>query len=167
MIVLETAAVTACFYNVLLLFTAAVTDRLWQRFSSGALRPVQPLPPPDPVPTMGDARHSTAARAAFRKDFSAALAAISKLDKARPGWAETAARKSAVAAPPPAAQPAAVSFQGKETTNQLAYKAYNLADSPAAFQVSRQHRKMRDDYTDFVEALFMERNLFGKPKSGH
>ena len=112
-------------------------------------------------------RHSTAARKAFSSEFAAAVAAIRRLDDRDPSWALKSAAKptahAARATPAPPAPPAApgFDFNGHETTNQLSFVDYGN-DGPVAFRPGMEHRRRRDVYTDYAEALFKQRQLFGK-----
>ena len=103
-------------------------------------------------PSSHEQRHTTRARAQFAVEFAAAVHAISKLDQKRPAWYSAAPNASA-------APRHLVDLNGRETTHQIAFKPY---EATTCFGVSTQHRKGRDDFTDYCEALFMQRNLFGK-----
>lgn len=116
------------------------------------------------------ARHSTATRQAFAEDFAAAVSMIKALNAREPHALDAlkAARAraqllqpSATRAAAPAAPAARIDLNGRETTQQLSFQPYNI---PAAFKSTTKHRKLKDDYTEFVEAVFMDRNLFGKSK---
>ena len=109
-------------------------------------------------------RHTTTSRADFAADFAAAVKAIRKLDRREPNWAVAAAamrERSAGRSKQPTHAYSNYNFQGRETTQQLSYKQYRKEDAPEAFRVTLEHRKHRDDYTEFVEAILRQRQLFG------
>ena len=109
-------------------------------------------------------RHTTTSRAEFAADFAAAVKAIRKLDRREPNWAVAAAaerERPAGSSKQPIHAYSDYNFQGRETTQQLSYKPYRKDDAPQAFRVTLEHRKHRDDYTEFVEAIFRQRQLFG------
>ena len=105
-------------------------------------------------------RHSTTARAQFAAEFAAAVSAIRRLDQRDPKWARRAP-------PPPLPKaggydPLTTSFQGQETTQQLSYKPYDIGDAPISFRPVVKHRKRKDEETEFMEAIFRQKQLFGK-----
>ena len=130
--------------------------------SGGSLARRDGVTPPEMAAEPG--RHTTTSRADFAADFAAAVKAIRKLDRREPNWAVAAAatrERSAGRSKQPTHAYSNYNFQGRETTQQLSYKQYRKEDAPEAFRVTLEHRKHRDDYTEFVEAILRQRQLFG------
>ena len=103
---------------------------------------------------MEPARHATRARKQFAIEFAAALNAIKKLDEKRgPSW---------MVAPAPSPPPVPPRFDpnGKETTSALSFQAYDR-EATRLFSVGTKHGRPRDDFTDYCEAFFRQRNAFG------
>ena len=67
------------------------------------------------------------------------------------------ARSDTLEAP---AAPGAEFFEGRESTHRRAYQPYQY-EMPTAFTVTQEHRRPRDDYTHYVEAILRQRQIFG------
>ena len=105
---------------------------------------------------MSQAKHSTAARSQFAKEFAAALSAIKTLDSRDSAWASVPLpKRKPTAAEILRTQP----WRGQETTFQLSFAS--PAGAPKQFAPTMTHRRRRDEETDWVESIFQQRNLFG------
>ena len=108
------------------------------------------------VHRMSQAKHTTAARSQFAKEFAAALSAIKTLDSRDSAWASVPLpKRKPTAAEILRTQP----WRGQETTFQLSFAS--PAGAPKQFAPTMTHRRRRDEETDWVESIFQQRNLFG------
>lgn len=75
---------------------------------------------------------------------------------------QKASRTVTTPTPPPPVSPEI--FQGRETgawtTQRRAYPAYHH-EMPTAFVTRVEHRRPRDEYTDYVEKILRARQIFG------